>query len=70
MIKMNQRAASFLKQRILLALQIENAACVPWTVGDRCVGKIYRKVPNNCLVGLTFSTGRSAWVLFFVGRLG
>ena len=33
----DQRAGSFLKQRISMALQIGNAACVLGTVSDRCV---------------------------------
>ena len=31
----NQRAGNFLKQRMLMALQIGNAACVLGTVSDR-----------------------------------
>ena len=40
----DQRADSFLKQRISMALQIGNAACVPGTVSDRCVLLLRRNV--------------------------
>ena len=33
----DQRAVSFLKQRISVALQVDNATCVLGTVSDRCV---------------------------------
>ena len=49
----DHRAGSFLKQRISMALQIGNAACVLGTVSDReALEKIYYivflKPPNHC----------------------
>ena len=46
----DQRAGSFLKQRISMALQIGNAACVPGTVSDRdafCNNGVVRDKSND-----------------------